>query len=508
TVENVGQLQHTFEITNRGDEPLNIEKIRKCCGATITLLDDKRVVPPGESAYISTKLNLKTRKGKLRKSIYVVSNAKNQKYFPLRFEGEVVAAAASPEEVVTNDVVEYKGTNNLKHAEVEDLEPVIIDYFYEPGCPECLKVKKQIMPVLEERFDTFYVLNRYDVGITTNVILLAQYQKELGIDDNESVSMYVDYQHAFNGFTAIKKGLFDRMDQSVAERMESGWKAPKPIRIPEGELGDMKVVSDRVKGFTGIAVILAGLADGINPCAVATLVFLMSVLMITQRREGRRVLLIGIPYIVASFVTYTALGFGLLRALHLMEGLETVRAIIEWLLLAMLVVFAVLSFRDAFRFSKSGKASDVTLQLPDKTKKLIHKVIRGNVRGDNITQSRTSLPPRRREGWQGERRGWELVIAGLIVGVLVTALESVCTGQVYVPTLALMIKEGQGTSRVWRYLLTYNVMFVMPLVVVFTLVYFGMRTEALVEWSKRNVVVSKCLLGVLFIVLALLMVLL
>lgn len=79
-------------------------------------------------------------------------------------------------------------------------------------------------------------------------------------------------------------------------------------------------------------------------------------------------------------------------------------------------------------------------------------------------------------------------------------MESVCTGQMYVPTLVVMAKTG--TEKEWGYLLLYNLMFVVPLIIVFLLTYFGLKTEALVAWSKQNVVISKILLGLFFILMA------
>lgn len=98
-----------------------------------------------------------------------------------------------------------------------------------------------------------------------------------------------------------------------------------------------------------------------------------------------------------------------------------------------------------------------------------------------------------------------LLVGSLVIGVAVTALESVCTGQVYVPTLVLVIKTGASVFRGTGYLLLYNVMFIVPLVIAFVLAYRGFRTERFVQWSIRNVVPSKILLGLLFVVLAVLM---
>ena len=102
-----------------------------------------------------------------------------------------------------------------------------------------------------------------------------------------------------------------------------------------------------------------------------------------------------------------------------------------------------------------------------------------------------------------------LLVGGFVVGAFTTAVESVCTGQVYLPTLIMVIKTAPGqASEAWRYLLVYNLMFIVPLVAVFTLTYFGLRTHTLLEWSKRNVVMSKVLLGLFFLAMATLIILL
>jgi len=73
-----------------------------------------------------------------------------------------------------------------------------------------------------------------------------------------------------------------------------------------------------------------------------------------------------------------------------------------------------------------------------------------------------------------------------------------------VPTLALVAKSGVGERRGWSLLLIYNAMFVTPLIVVFILTWCGLRTHALVDWSKKNVVLSKLLLGLVFAAMAVL----
>jgi len=358
-----------------------------------------------------------------------------------------------------------------------EVEPVTIDYFYEPGCPDCVRVRDLIMPELVERYDGFYRLNKHDLGVMSNVAMLVAYQEALNITTNEPVSMIVDYRHVLNGFKAIQRGLFERIDEGVALRMEPGWVDPSPIEAPRSLAGGAALAGERMAGFTLAAVAAAGFIDGINPCAIATLVFFASLLAVS-RMPGRGLLLLGVPFCAASFATYTAIGLGLLRVLHLVSGFENARKGIEIVMLAALGLLAALSFRDAWRYRISGNADDVALQLPRSIKMRIHSILRKGTRSRN------------------------LVLGGLVAGSVVTALESVCTGQVYVPTLVLVIKAGGSVSGAWGYLLLYNAMFVLPLAVVLVLVRLGLGTPRLLAWSRRNVVISKVLLGTLFLGLA------
>lgn len=357
--------------------------------------------------------------------------------------------------------------------------PVVIDFFYEPGCHDCERVKAEVLPELDARFAGFYVLNRHEMGLASSMARLAAFQERLGVSDNEPVSMYVDYRHVFSGFTAIRDGLMGCVDELLAERQVPGWTPPAPIPVA-GFPGEAAAPAERrLERFTLPMVLAGGLLDGINPCAVSTLVFLMSLLAVSGVR-GRGLLAMGASFCLASFVTYTALGLGLLRALHLLAGFGLARFWVGAVMAGVLGVFAFLSFRDALRYRRSGDPSDVSLQLPEAIKRMIRRVIKRGLGAGS------------------------LALGGLVIGAAVTALESVCTGQVYVPTLALVARTGNSTARAWSYLLAYNAMFVLPLVAVFLLVYFGLRTEALLRWSRRNVVLSKVLLGIFFLGTALL----
>jgi cytochrome c biogenesis protein CcdA len=347
--------------------------------------------------------------------------------------------------------------------------PVQIDFFYEPGCHDCERIEAELLPQLEARFPQACLIQRHDIGVKTNFLYLLHLEKQLGYAQPERAYLILNKQYAF-GPTPVPEEFFARIS-SVLEKGAA-------VSAPQAVSPDL--AQKWYIGFTFPAVVVAGLIDGFNPCAFSTLVFFMSLLSVAKVRN-RTLLLLGVSFCLASFLTYLALGFGLFRVMHLFSGFTALRSLIEWIMAVVLLVLAFLSFRDAIRFRKTARAGDITLQLSTGMKKRIHDVMRRGLGNTSV------------------------IVGGLLIGTTVTAIESVCTGQVYVPTLVLILKDSAFSEpRAWMLLLIYNALFVLPLVIVFIAVYFGLKTETLLAWSRRNVVVSKTLLGLLFILMALL----
>lgn len=347
-----------------------------------------------------------------------------------------------------------------------------IEFYYEPGCRECEEVRANILPALEAAYAGRYDLEQLDLGVASNYVRLAAHFDRLGRSENAHVFMVVGSSRMLAGYEAIEAGLFTALEETLAAPAappeESDARAPPPSPLS---------MAERARRFTPAGVVVAGLVDGINPCAISTLVFFISMLAVAKVR-GRTLAVAGAVFCAASFATYFAIGFGLLRALHLFSGFTLVREAINWAMVAVLAAFSFLSFRDARRYAASGNPSDVTLQLPGGIKARIHRVMREELRGRRIAG------------------------AAFLIGVAVTVLESVCTGQVYVPTLVYVVKTGESVLRGSLYLLLYNAAFIVPLVAVFALTCFGLEFRKLMAWSVRNVVVSKILLGFFFLAMA------
>ncbi len=366
----------------------------------------------------------------------------------------------------------------LGPGETQGVNPVTVEFFFEPGCDSCQQVRSGVFPELERRYPGVYTLQERDIGIKSNYLVLVAYQDVLGAMGNEPVSMVVDGREFLAGLPGIQTGLFSALDRAVVRQLQKDSPAPAGGGIsPEARL------PHRLESFTLAAVSTAAVVDSINPCAMATLVFFMSLLSVARISIGR-MWLAGLAFLAASFVTYVAIGFGFLGMLQFLHASPVMRLVLDLILAGVMLVFAFLSFRDAIRYRRSGQSGDIALKLPASLQNRIRRVMKTGLRKRS------------------------LVLGGLGVGAVVTVIESVCTGQVYVPTLVLMLKQGESVLRCAGYLLVYNVIFVLPLVVTLALTCGGLSTPALVEWSRRNVAVSKMLLGAFFLVMTIMLVVL
>ena len=236
--------------------------------------------------------------------------------------------------------------------------------------------------------------------------------------------------------------------------------------------------ANTTSSWTFLTVLIAGLADGFNPCAFSIIIVLAGILAVGGRKRRAR-MLGGWAFCIASFLTYMAMGLGLMRLIRALESLRTVHDVVMALLSLSLFVLAALSVRDAFRYRKEKVPSAIALQLPDKVKRLIRVV------------AETS--------WSGPA----VVVTGFGCGFLVTLLDSLCTGQIYVPVLALISREAEAW-RSFMLLAVYNLAFIAPLIVIFILAAKGADSERMSRWSKRNVFPSKIAMGIVFAILGVL----
>ena len=93
-------------------------------------------------------------------------------------------------------------------------------------------------------------------------------------------------------------------------------------------------------------------------------------------------------------------------------------------------------------------------------------------------------------------------LVALLTGFVVALIELACTGQIYIVILsALSMPQFQGQAL--GYLFIYNLAFIVPLIIVFMIAYFGVSSGDLARFVERRTAIIKLVTALLFLGLGL-----
>lgn len=352
-------------------------------------------------------------------------------------------------------------------------ETVKLVFFYSPGCSDC-ELASQWLEQLQEAFPAMEVEAhnvRKVAAMRFNQALCERFEVP------GDLHLVAPALFARGGYLIKGDISFERIGELVTRstHMDSD---DSQLVFDEQELAKSgEQIEQRYETISLGVIVLAGLLDGVNPCAFATIIFFLSYLQVARRKPWE-ILQVGAAFIVAVFITYFLLGLGLVEVIARISALRWAGHIMHWSMGVLALVVMGLCLRDGV-LCLQGRLKDTTLQLPGFAKQTINAVIR-----------------------KGARHSY-FVIASFVTGAVISLLELACTGQVYAPTLLYMYQTGENAGGALFYLLWYNLAFVAPLVVIFTLAFFGMRHERLQEFQKRHTALIKFALAGLFLLLAL-----
>lgn len=354
---------------------------------------------------------------------------------------------------------------------VSAAENLQIMFFGSSTCGECLKIKEELLYPLQKKHKDALEIIFLDTDNDSALSILIKMEEEYQVKSTASQELFFPDTFLI-GFDDIMKYGKTMIEARVGKNLGSF----NQHTADTSELTNFLKNKAMDWGFL-IGTILTGLADGINPCAIATMIFLIS-FMATQKRTRKQILLIGMTYTATVFITYLAMGLGLKGVVDQIKGRYVFYLIIRWGAFLAAVTVAFFSFKDAFVYKKTRKSENISLQLPKAVKLRIHKVISGNLSGTS------------------------LVIGSITTGFLVTILEAICTGQMYVPYIVAMTQRESLRLKGFLFLILYNFLFVLPLLIVMVLAYFGLKWNDLAKKTQKNMVLLKIVLGLVMTALA------
>jgi len=348
---------------------------------------------------------------------------------------------------------------------------VDLAYFYQKGCPKCDRANVLLK----------YMAKKYPQLNIKEIDLNTPDGKRLNETLSNRLNLPMEKRliapSIFIGNDYIPSGeIIESKVGALIQKYEKE-ETKSVVAIEKGEI--KKAEESMVKRFRSLGILTivsAGLLDGINPCAFATLIFFISYLTFVGRKR-REILWVGLGFSGAVFVTYLLIGFGILSFIQHFSFLPLFSHIVYILTIAFALVLGILSLYDYIQL-KRGRPSEMKLQLPDFLKKRIHQTIRE------------------------ESKSTRYFLAAIAAGFIVSLLEFTCTGQVYLPTILFVTNIPSLRANAISYLVLYNLMFIIPLLIIFGVVYWGVTSEQLAFFLKKRASSIKLFTSLLFFALA------
>jgi cytochrome c biogenesis protein CcdA len=327
---------------------------------------------------------------------------------------------------------------------------VVVYFFYNQNCGECQKALT-FMEGFKERHPQA-VVRAFDIANNPkNQELFQEFNDRYGVPLSPVPA-------AFTGEWELmgNENIQEHLDE-IVNQDESNLTRKTPL-IPFPSAGITNTTE-----LTLPLVILAGLVDGINPCAFSVLIFLLVSIMAIDSKK--KVLEVGIVYIGAVFLFYFLSGLGLFTVVQV-SGASKLFAIIA---AAVALTAGILMIKDALM---PGKGS--WLVIPESKKGIINRYVK-----------EATLP------------------AAFILGILVGMFELPCTGGIYLAIIS-MISQKMTLMAGLPLLLLYNLLFVMPLVIILLIVYFGLPPGRLETWRTEQRFMIRLAMGCIMIAIGML----
>jgi hypothetical protein len=342
-------------------------------------------------------------------------------------------------------------------------------YFSRAGCPVCARVNGYLETV--QRLYPQLTITEFPIEDEESKALSEWLGQRYGVPEEKRLStpmVFVGEDYLVGRDEVTVENLQAVLDKYVSSGAEATWKDFDP------EQSETSIV-ERFRSFGMLTVAGAGLLDGLNPCAFATIVFFISYLAFLGRK-GREILAVGAAFALGVFLTYLLVGLGMLKVLEL-PFLTTLGRWVYGVTALFCLTLAVFSFLD-YRKARQGELQTMTLRIPLMLRKRINRIIREGA------HARSFVP------------------VAFATGFVVSIIELACTGQVYLPTIIFVMGVPEMQGKAFFYLLLYNLAFILPLVVVFGLTYFGTTSEQLGIFINRRTATVKLGTALLFLVLA------
>jgi len=291
------------------------------------------------------------------------------------------------------------------------------------------------------------------------------------LEEYPNASYIVDIQYGTNNYMVrwrVKDIEISVEIDSETGEIVSGEKNKEEEQISIPFIGDVYPSEINLPLLT----IMVGGLDGINPCAIWVLCFLMSFLI--YMRDKKRMLIVGVTFVITSGIVYFMFMAAWLNFFLLVGYVDVMRIAIAILAITM----GIINVKDFFLFKRG-----VSLTIPDSKKPSLMKRMRGLLKKEST---------------------FALILGTMALAFFANLIELLCTAGFPAIYTRILTLNALSALKYYLYLVLYNAVYVVPLmiIVVSFVVTMGRR-----KFTERQGRILKLVSGAIMLLLGLIMLL-
>jgi len=218
-------------------------------------------------------------------------------------------------------------------------------------------------------------------------------------------------------------------------------------------------------------ITMLALADSVNPCEIAILAMVLMAILVKNMEKRKKVLLGGLAFASAVYIGYLFYGVIITQFFRSFAEIlrENSKTIYNGLAILAMVIGA-LNIKDFFFYKQGGFATEMPIWMRPRAKKLIEKITSPG--------------------------------GAFFIGFLVTIFLLPCTIGPYIIASGLLSEFGILNAIPW--LLYYNFLFILPMILITFAIYFGItKIDDVTQWKERNIKKLHLIAGILLFLVGL-----
>lgn len=342
---------------------------------------------------------------------------------------------------------------------------VVVDFYYSTSCGSCKPAEAVVNDIYEYYAHNFskVIVNYKEVGSNST-------NRHEMYDRNMSFpSVIINNETKIPKFNITFETLQTIIDAYVADIEINQTFDENTLWIEIPFIGTVSVNLSSLS--LPVLTVVLGAVDSANPCSIFILFILLSLLIHSQSRK--RMLLVGGIFIFFSGLWYLIFMFILLRTFGALEA-----GILSIVVGSIAIIFGIFNIKDFF-FPKKG----ASLGIPEEKKPGLYKQMRNIVRTPSV---------------------FAAIIGTIFLAVTVNLFELLCSLQWPLYYIARLSQYNFTDTQNYMYMIFYNIVYVIPLIVIVLLFIFSISRMKISEWQGQKLKLFSGIMifsfGLLFII--------